>query len=294
MSATESTTERGAQDHEIIHLGHSPDSDDAFMFYGLASGKVETDGLEFVHTLVDIQTLNDWAREGKLEVTAISVGAYPYVADKYAILSHGASMGDNYGPMVVTREPMEIAALRTKRILIPGTLTSAFLALRLCIGDFEYDIVPFDQIMPMVAEGKAEAGLIIHEGQLTHASLGLQAVLDLGKWWFTETSGLPLPLGVNAVRKDLGAAKMQQIARIQKETILYALAHRAEALEYAMRFARGLETATADQFVGMYVNDWTIDLGPRGEESIRLFLQRAYEGGYIPRQVEVEFVRASS
>jgi 1,4-dihydroxy-6-naphthoate synthase len=286
MSATNSTS----NGREIIHLGHSPDSDDAFMFYGLASGKVETGGLEFVHTLKDIQTLSDWAREGRLEVTAISVGAYPYVADKYAIMTHGASMGENYGPMVVTREPMEIPALRDRRILVPGTLTSAFLALRLCIGDFAYEVVPFDQIMPMVAEGKAEAGLIIHEGQLTHAELGLRAILDLGKWWFTETSGLPLPLGVNVVRKDLGQEKMQAIARIQKETILYALAHRAEALEYAMQFARGLATATADQFVGMYVNDWTVDLGPRGEESIRLFLRRAYEGGYIPRQVDVEFV----
>jgi 1,4-dihydroxy-6-naphthoate synthase len=289
MSATNS---HGSQttSRETIHLGHSPDSDDAFMFYGLAAGKLDTDGLEFVHTLKDIQTLNDWAREGKLEVTAISVGAYPYVADKYAILAHGASMGDNYGPMVVTREPMEITALRTKRILVPGTLTSAFLALRLCIGDFAYDVVPFDEIMPLVAEGKAEAGLIIHEGQLTHASLGLQAILDLGKWWFTETEGLPLPLGVNAVRKDLGPEKMRAIARIQKETISYALAHRAEALEYAMQFARGLETATADEFVGMYVNAWTVDLGPRGEESIRLFLKRAYEGGYIPHPVDVEFV----
>ncbi len=292
MSATNSGTaaNSGAQSRQIIQLGHSPDSDDAFMFYGLAKGKVETNGFEFVHTLKDIQTLNDWAREGKLEVTAISVGAYPYVADKYAVMAHGASMGDNYGPMVVTREPMEIAALRTKRILVPGTLTSAFLALRLCIGDFAYDVAPFDQIMPMVAEGKAEAGLIIHEGQLTHAELGLQAILDLGKWWFTETSGLPLPLGVNVVRKDLGQEKMRAIARIQQETILYALAQRAEALEYAMQFARGLATATADQFVGMYVNDWTVDLGPRGEESIRLFLQRAYEGGYIPHQVDVEFV----
>jgi 1,4-dihydroxy-6-naphthoate synthase len=289
MSATNSHGSQ-ATSRETIHLGHSPDSDDAFMFYGLAAGKLDTDGLEFVHTLKDIQTLNDWAREGRLEVTAISVGAYPYVADKYAILTHGASMGDNYGPMVVTREPMEIAALRTKRILVPGTLTSAFLALRLCVGDFAYDVVPFDEIMPMVAQGKAEAGLIIHEGQLTHAALGLQAILDLGKWWFTETEGLPLPLGVNAVRKDLGPQKLQTIARIQKETILYALAHRAEALEYAMQFARGLETATADEFVGMYVNAWTMDLGPRGEESIRLFLKRAYEGGYIPHPVDVEFI----
>src|SRR5690242_18178162 len=179
MSATDKTQNTDQADgadkadkREVIHLGHSPDSDDAFMFYGLASGKIDTDGLEFVHTLKDIQTLNDWARDGTLEVTAISVGAYPYIADKYAILTSGASMGDNYGPMVVTREPMAIAALREKRILVPGTLTSAFLALRLCIGDFAYDVAPFDQIMPMVAEGKAEAGLIIHEGQLTHAEFG--------------------------------------------------------------------------------------------------------------------------
>jgi len=290
MSASDTTNRTNTSGKWTIRLGHSPDSDDAFMFYGLASGKIDTDGLEFVHTLKDIQTLNDWARDGKLEVTAISVGAYPYVADKYAILTHGASMGDNYGPMVVTREPMDVASLRAKRILVPGTLTSAFLALRLCIGDFAYDVIPFDHIMPMVAEGKAEAGLIIHEGQLTHGEFGLLAVLDLGKWWFSETEGLPLPLGVNAVRKDVGQATMQKIARLQKETILYALQHRKEALDYAMQFSRGLETETADQFVGMYVNDWTIDLGPRGEESIRLFLQRAYDGGFIPHKVDVEFV----
>jgi 1,4-dihydroxy-6-naphthoate synthase len=288
MSAND--TSNTASGRQVIQLGHSPDSDDAFMFYGLASGKIETDGLEFVHTLKDIQTLNDWARNGVLAVTAISVGAYPYVADKYAVLAHGASMGDNYGPMVVTREPMDIASLRAKRILVPGTLTSAFLALRLCIGDFAYDVEPFDQIMPMVAEGKADAGLIIHEGQLTHGELGLQAILDLGKWWFTETEGLPLPLGVNAVRKDLGQATMKEIARIQKETIVYALQHRKEALEYAMQFSRGLQTETADQFVGMYVNDWTVDMGERGQQSIQLFLREAVERGIVAHEVPVDFI----
>jgi 1,4-dihydroxy-6-naphthoate synthase len=273
-----------------IQLGHSPDSDDAFMFYGLATGKVESDGFAFEHVLRDIQTLNEWAREGRLEVTAISVHAYAYVADQYAILTHGASMGDNYGPMVVTREPVDIGWLRGKRILVPGTMTSAFLALQLCIGKFAYDVAPFDQIMQRVAEGQADAGLLIHEGQLTHGELGLHAILDLGKWWYTETEGLPLPLGVNAVRRDLGPERMAAVSRILKSSITYGLEHRQQALEHAMQYARGLQTATADQFVGMYVNDWTIEMGPKGEESIRLFLDRAAERGFIPQRVPVDFV----
>jgi 5,8-dihydroxy-2-naphthoate synthase len=273
-----------------IQLGHSPDSDDAFMFYGLAEHKVDSEGFEFEHVLRDIQTLNEWAREGRIEITAISVHAYAYVADKYAILSHGASMGDNYGPMVVTREPVDPEWLRDKRIAIPGEMTSAFLALRLFLGDFAYDVMPFDQIMEAVASGKAEAGLLIHEGQLTHESLGLHSIVDLGKWWYRETEGLPLPLGVNAVRRDLGPETMAQLSRILKASIVYGLEHRQAALQHAMQYARGLETSTADTFVGMYVNDWTVDMGERGKESIRLFLGRAAEKGYIPQGISVDFV----
>ncbi len=282
------TTHQPGTTHVL--LGHSPDSDDAFMFYGLAAHKVPTEGFTFEHILRDIQTLNEWAREGRLDITAISVHAYAYVADKYAILTHGASMGDNYGPMVVTRQPASVEWLRGRRIAVPGTMTSAFLALRLFLGDFEYDVIPFDQIMPAVAEGRAEAGLLIHEGQLTHGQLGLHKVVDLGEWWYTQTAGLPLPLGVNAVRRDLGPEKMAALSCVLKNSIAYGLEHRAEALQHAMQFARGLETATADQFVGMYVNDWTLDLGPRGEESIRLFLHRAYEQGVIDQEVPVDFI----
>ena len=273
-----------------IQLGHSPDSDDAFMFYGLAEHKVDSEGFEFEHVLRDIQTLNEWAREGRIEITAISVHAYAYVADKYAILSHGASMGDNYGPMVVTREPVDAEWLRDKRIAIPGEMTSAFLALRLFLGDFAYDVMPFDQIMEAVASGKVEAGLLIHEGQLTHQQLGLHSVVDLGEWWYRETEGLPLPLGVNAVRRDLGPETMAQLSRILKASIVYGLEHRQAALQHAMQYARGLETATADTFVGMYVNDWTVDMGERGKESIHVFLGRAAERGYIPSGISVDFV----
>ena len=274
-----------------IHLGHSPDSDDAFMFFGLAAHKIPTDGFEFEHILRDIETLNQWAREGRLEITALSVHAYAYVADRYAILASGASMGENYGPIVVTREPASIEWLRGRRIAIPGTMTSAYLALRLFLDtDFAYDVVPFDQIMQQVHDGKADAGLLIHEGQLTHAQLGLHEVVNLGEWWFTETAGLPLSLGVNGVRRDLGPERMAALARILKASIEYGLAHREEALQHAMQYARGLEKATADQFVGMYVNDWTVDLGERGKESIRLFLKRGHEQGVLPREVPVDFV----
>lgn len=273
-----------------MKLGHSPDSDDAFMFYALAEDKIDSEGFAFEHILRDIETLNQWAREGKLEITAISVHAYAYVADKYAILSHGASMGDNYGPMVVTREPVDTAWLKGKRIAIPGLMTSAYLALRLYLGDFEYEIVPFDQIMEGVHEGKYDAGLLIHEGQLTHGELGLHTVVDLGKWWNKETGGLPLPLGVNAVRRDLGPETMAKLSHVLKASIQYSLDHRAPALEHAMQFARGLSTETADTFVGMYVNNWTLDMGERGKESIRLFLKRAVEQGVISHDVPVDFV----
>ena len=286
-----SSSDNGATESAPIRLGHSPDSDDAFMFYGLAEGHVDTQGLRFEHILRDIETLNQWALEGRLEITAISVHAYAYVADKYAILTHGASMGDNYGPMVVTREDVGPEWLAGRRIAIPGTMTSAFLALRLYLGDFEYDIMPFDEIMEAVSSGKAEAGLLIHEGQLTHGALGLHAVVDLGKWWHERTGGLPLPLGVNAVRRDLGPERMAQLSRILKASIVYGLEHRAEGLNYAMRFARGLPTDTADQFVGMYVNDWTVDMGDRGRQSIRLFLTEAIERGIITHDVPVDFVQ---
>jgi 1,4-dihydroxy-6-naphthoate synthase len=274
----------------LMRLGHSPDSDDAFMFYALAEQKIPTEGFAFEHILRDIETLNQWAREGTLEITAISVHAYAYVADKYAILSHGASMGDNYGPMVVTREPADVEWLRSKRIAIPGLMTSAYLALRLLLGDFEYDVVPFDQIMEAVHEGRYDAGLLIHEGQLTHGELGLHSVVDLGKWWNKQTSGLPLPLGVNAVRRDLGPERMATLSSVLKASIQYSLDHRAPALEHAMQFARGLSTETADTFVGMYVNNWTLDMGPQGKESIRLFLKRAADQGIIPAEVPVDFV----
>ncbi|HEY7342411.1 MAG TPA: MqnA/MqnD/SBP family protein [Ktedonobacterales bacterium] len=286
-----SSSDNGATEGTPIRLGHSPDSDDAFMFYGLAEGHVDTEGLRFEHILRDIETLNQWALEGRLEITAISVHAYAYVADKYAILTHGASMGDNYGPMVVTREAVGPEWLAGRRIAIPGTMTSAFLALRLYLGDFEYDIMPFDEIMEAVNSGKAEAGLLIHEGQLTHGALGLHAVVDLGKWWHERTGGLPLPLGVNAVRRDLGPVRMAQLSRILKASIIYGLEHRAEGLNYAMQFARGLPTATADQFVGMYVNDWTVDMGDRGRQSIRLFLDEAVERSIITHDVPVDFVQ---
>ena len=273
-----------------IRLGHSPDSDDAFMFYGLAEHKIPAEGLEFDHILRDIETLNQWALEGRLEITAISVHAYAYVADKYAILTHGASMGDNYGPIVVTREPISVDELRARRIAVPGTMTSAFLALRLFLGEFEYDILPFDQIMEAVRDGQAEAGLLIHEGQLTHQALGLHSVVSLGEWWHKETFGLPLPLGVNAVRRDLGPERMAQLSRILKASILYGLEHREEALAHALQFSRGLPVETADQFVGMYVNDWTVDMGERGQESIRIFLKRAYEQGVIAHPVPVDFI----
>lgn len=260
------------------------------MFYGLAEGHVDTAGYTFHHILEPIQVLNEWAREGRLEITAISVHAYTHVADKYAILTSGVSMGDNYGPIVVTREPVTEEWLRGKRIAIPGTMTTAYLALRMLLGTFDYTVIPFDQIMDAVANGQADAGLIISEGQLTHEAFGLHSVLDLGKWWFAQTSGLPLPLGVNAVRRDFGQEGMHLLARILKDSIVYSLDHRTEALEYAMRFARGLPTATADEFVGMYVNDWTVDMGERGKESIRQFLGRAAAEGLIPQNVPIDFI----
>jgi 1,4-dihydroxy-6-naphthoate synthase len=274
----------------VLRLGHSPDSDDAFMFYGLAENKVETHGLTFEHVLQDIQTLNEWAKEGKLEFTAISVHAYAYVHDKYAILMHGASMGDGYGPMVVVREPMLPEEWTKVKIAVPGLMTSAFLALSLHIGhEFDYCVMPFDKIMPAVAHGEVDAGLIIHEGQLTHESLGLYNVLDLGGWWKDET-GLPLPLGVNAIRKDLAPDVRDAASHALKDSIVYGLEHRHSALQHAMQYAGDMTASTADTFVGMYVNDWTVDMGDAGRRSIQLFLDRGAAAGLMPSVGQVEFV----
>ena len=285
------STETAAQAGTVpIRLGHSPDSDDAFMFYGLASHQVDTEGLQFEHTLQDIQTLNDWAREGRLECTAISVHAYAYVHDKYAILTHGASMGDGYGPMVVAPDPMTPKHLPDMKIAVPGRLTSAFLALALYLQrTFDFVVVPFDKIMQAVSAGEADAGLIIHEGQLTHMSHGLYNIVDLGKWWKEET-GLPLPLGVNAIRKDLPPDVQARVSRALRASIAYGLEHRQAGLEHALQFARDMDAQTADTFVGMYVNDWTLDMGEAGKRSIQLFLSQGVERGLIPPMQQVEFV----
>ena len=272
-----------------IHVAHSPDSDDAFMFYALAAGKIDTEGLTYVHELQDIETLNHRAMRGELEVTAVSIHAYAYLSDKYALLPHGASMGDRYGPRLVARTPMTRADIRGKRIAIPGTLTSAYLALRIFEPDFEPVVTPFDQIEDAVVQGKAEVGLLIHEGQLTFGEQGLHLIQDLGEWWFGET-GLPLPLGGNVVRKDLGEELTRKISRHLHNSIAYGLEHRTAALDHSMQFARGLDRSKADTFVGMYVNEWTLDYGPRGRKAVREFLQRGVDSGLITRPVTVEFV----
>jgi 1,4-dihydroxy-6-naphthoate synthase len=280
----------GSEDFTTIRVGHSPDSDDAFMFYALTHDRLDTGGLRFVHQLEDIETLNQRALKGELEVSAVSIHAFAYLSDRYALLASGASMGDRYGPTLVTREPSTLEELRGKTIAVPGKLTSAYLALQLCLGkDVPVIVMPFDQILPAVAGGKVAAGLLIHEGQLYYGDKGLHKVLDLGQWWYQET-GLPLPLGGNVVRKDLGEATVLKIAGLLKQSIRYALDHRGEALDYALRYARGLDPALADRFVGMYVNDWTLDYGPRGREAVRLFLGRAEEAGLVPGPVDVQFV----
>ena len=272
-----------------IHVGHSPDPDDAFMFYALAKDKIDTGDLDFHHTLQDIETLNRRALQGELELTAISVHGYAYVSNHYALLPCGASMGDQYGPMVVSTSPCSIEDLSGKKIAIPGTMTSAFLTLRLAIGEFEYEVVPFDEIIEAVESGRVDAGLIIHEGQLTYGDRGLHLVVDLGKWWFAETE-LPLPLGVNAVRKDLGEQRNKAVCRLMKESIQFSLDHREEALEYALQYGRELDRGRADQFVGMYVNDWTLDLGDRGRRAIELLLQKGVESGLLDTPVDIEFI----
>src|SRR2546430_16435891 len=255
---------------KTITLAHSPDSDDAFMFYGLATHKIETGDLECQHTLQDIQTLNEEARKGTYDVTAISLHAYAYVADKYALLPHGASIGDNYGPIVVANEGLDPAELSKATIAVPGTLTSAFLTLRLYNSDFKYEVVPFDEIIAAVTEGRCDAGLLIHEGQLFYHNVGLQKVLDLGEWWHEHTAGLPLPMGGNAIRRGLGAETIREVSGLLKESIQYSLDNREDALQYAMQFARDMDPALADRFVAMWVNELTLDYGERDRKSTRL------------------------
>jgi 1,4-dihydroxy-6-naphthoate synthase len=274
-----------------ISLAHSPDSDDAFMFYGLARGHVDTDGLQVEHVLQDIESLNQAARAGRHEVTAISFHAYPYVAERYALMPCGGSIGDGYGPLLVAREPLDPADLARRTVAVPGLLTSAYLALKLFAPGVEPRVVPFHLILDEVREGRADVGLIIHEGQLTYAGEGLHKVLDLGAWWKDET-GLPLPLGGNAVRRDLGPDVMARLTRLVRETVRYSLGHRADALAYAMEFARGMDPRVADRFVGMWVNEMTLDCGDRGRRAVQLFLDRGFEAGVIPRRVSVDFVDA--
>jgi len=271
-----------------IRVAHSPDSDDAFMFYALAKGKVRTGKFHFSHTLQDIETLNRKALTGEYEVTAISFHAYVYIADKYVLLPSGASMGDRYGPMVVARDPWNQDDLRGKKIAIPGTMTSAYLTLKLFQPDFEPVVIPFDQIMGAVKSGTVEAGLLIHEGQLTYSSHHLHKIVDLGEWW-NKITGLPLPLGGNVVRRDLGKEDIQEISRLLKESIQYALTHREEALQYAMQFARDLDVKTADRFVGMYVNERTLDYGAEGRRAVQLLFDRAHEAKLIPARILAEF-----
>jgi len=264
-----------------IRLGHSPDADDAFMFWALRAGLIETP-LQFEHVLRDIQTLNEWAREGRLEFTALSVHNLAYVADRYTVLMQGGSFGDGYGPILVAREPIPLDELPRYPIAIPGRLTSAYLALRLFLPDAQTVEMPFDAIMPAVQRGEAPVGLLIHEGQLTYRQQGLICLLDLGVWWAEQTGGLPLPLGVNAVRSDLPPEIQREIARVFRESIRLGLAHRERALAYALQFGRGLDAAAGDRFVGMYVNELTLDMGERGRRAIEEFLRRGAEAGVVP------------
>ena len=284
------TVARPAGSKIAIRVGHSPDPDDAFMFHALANDKLDTGRYHFTHELVDIETLNHRAFKGELELTAVSLHGYAFVTEKYALCSCGASMGDGYGPMVVTKTPMKIADLKGKHIAVPGTLTTAFLTLKLLLGDgFTHTVVPFDEILNVVERGEADAGLVIHEGQLTYADQGLHLVVDLGVWWKEET-GLPLPLGANAIRRDLGRKTMEEVTTLLKASIQYGLDHRQEALAHAAKYGRDLDPGRNDKFVGMYVNDWTLDFGPVGRQAVATLLQRGYEAGIIPRPVELEFI----
>ena len=280
-----------------IRVGHSPDPDDAFMFYALAKDRLETGPYRFTHELVDIETLNRRAFQGELELTAVSLHAYAQLTDRYLLCSCGASMGDRYGPMLVAREAASVASFRDRVIAVPGTLTTAYLALRLCLDhDFAFVQVPFDRILEATVAGQyqgqqIDAGLIIHEGQLTYAQDNLKLIVDLGVWWNDQT-GLPLPLGANAIRKDLGSQVIEDVNRLLRESIDYGLEHRQDALDYALGFGRGLDPNQADRFVGMYVNDWTLDFGERGRNAVRELLRQGAQAGIIPRPVEPEFVTA--
>jgi 1,4-dihydroxy-6-naphthoate synthase len=278
----------------LIRLGHSPDPDDAFMFYALAEDKIPTDGFRFEHILRDIETLNAWAKEGRLEVTALSVHAYAYLSDRYRLLPHGASMGEQYGPMVVVREgaSIEPAQLPSLRVAVPGLLTSAFLELQLAVGRIPDPVItPFDRILDVVEAGEVDAGLVIHEGQLTYGTQGLVKILDLGEWWHELTGGLPLPLGANAVRRDLDEGDtLPRLSRLLRDSIAYGLEHRAGALAHAEQFGRGLDMDLADRFVGMYVNDRTLDYGEDGRAAVAELLRRGHEAGLIDRAPRVDFV----
>jgi 1,4-dihydroxy-6-naphthoate synthase len=271
-----------------ITVAHSPDSDDAFMFYGLATNKLDTGSLSFTHVLKDIQTLNEEAFRGTYDVTAVSFHAYAYIAEKYLLLPHGASIGDNYGPVLVSREPALADDISNLKIAVPGTLTSAFLALRLFSPDFKYEVVPFDKIIAAVQNGQCDAGLLIHEGQLFYESIGLHKVLDLGEWWH-ERTGLPLPMGGNVIRRDLGPEIIRQVSHCLRESIRYSLDNREDALAYAMQFARDMDTELADRFVAMWVNDLTLDYTERGRAAVQRMLTEGFERGIIPNRPTVEF-----
>lgn len=272
---------------EKIRIGHSPDSDDAFMFYALAKGLIPTDPYEIVHVIEDIETLNQRALAAELEVTAISVHAYAYVAKDYVFMPCGASIGDQYGPLVVSKTPID--TLAGKRVAIPGIMTTAYLTLSLFQPDFEAETRPFDKILDAVQQDEVDAGLIIHEGQLTYAREGLHKVIDLGEWWYEET-GLPLPLGANVIRRNLGTEKIREITALLKQSIQYSLEHRERGLAYAMTYARDMETSLADKFVGMYVNDYTLDYGEKGRAGVRELLHRGSASGIIPHRVDADFV----
>ena len=272
-----------------VTLGHSPDPDDAFMFYGLAEHKIATQGIRFEHVLQDIQTLNERAGRSELDITALSAHAYAHVRDRYLLLRSGASMGDGYGPMVIAREDIPLSALQETVIAIPGALTSAALGLKMRLGDTPVAVVPFDEIIPAVCRGDYQAGLIIHEGQLTYGQAGLKCLIDLGQWW-KDLTGLPMPLGVNAVRKDMDPALQHALDRILSESIAYSLTHRAEAVHHALTWARDMGADLADRFIGMYVNDLTVDMGETGREALRRFFAMATEKGYLPEAPELEFL----
>lgn len=278
-----------AMETREITLGHSPDPDDAFMFYGLAAEKIDSEGLTFKHIIQDIETLNRRAMNAELDVTAVSIHAYAYVLDKYALLTSGASIGDDYGPTIVASRQMSTNDLGRARIAVPGLMTTAYLVMRLCLGNPETVVVPFDQIMDAVERGTVDAGLLIHEGQLTFASRGLHKIIDLGQWWKTET-GLPLPLGGNAIKKSLGPELISKVSRLLKDSIEYGLANRQVAVRHAMAYGRGMAESLTDEFVGMYVNDYTIDYGERGRKAVSLLLEKGNQAGVIPSPVEVEFV----